>query len=75
MVNKELSPKQQKIKDNFESKKTVNDIDIFTSKSTLVNNIQYGASGTVPTNYKSSLEDLEAISLEILERIELLEKE
>lgn len=70
MVNKKLNNKQEKIKMDFESKKSVNDIDIFNSVSHVVNHIQYGYSGTLPTKYKSSLEDIEAICEEMLEKIE-----
>ena len=70
MVNTTTSSfKQQSIKNSFESKKAVNDIDIFNSSTSIVNNIQYGKSGTLPTNYKQSREDIEAISLELLDRI------
>lgn len=64
------SAKQEKIRVNFESKKIMNDIEIFSSKTSVVNNIQYGVAGTIPTKYKASKDDIEAISLELLERIE-----
>lgn len=70
MVNTATSSvKQQSIKTSFESKKAVNDIDIFNSSTSIVNNIQYGKSGTLPTNYKQSREDIEAICIELLDRI------
>lgn len=69
MVNKNMNSKQLKIKTDFESKKSVNDIDIFDSVSHIVNHIQYGYSGTLPTKYKSSLEDIESISDEMLRKI------
>lgn len=75
MVKKDLSPKQKRIKESFESKKAVDDIDIFTTVFTECNNIQYGVSGTIPTMYKNSREDIEAISEEILERIDFTEGE
>ena len=75
MVNTNMSVKQQKIKDSFESKKTVNDIDIFDTHSTIVNDIQVGASGSLPTKYKRAREDMEAISVELLRRIKLIEQE
>lgn len=64
------SAKQQNIKTSFESKETVNEIDIFSSSTSIVNNIQYGMSGTLPTKYKQSREDIEAISLELITKIE-----
>lgn len=75
MVNSDMTIKQQRIKESFESKKTVNDIDIFDTHSTIVNNIQVGVSGTVPTKYQKSREDIEAISIELLSRIDAAEKE
>lgn len=71
MVKKNLTAKQRKIKESFESKKAVNSIDIFSATFTECNNIQYGVSGSIPTKYKSSREDIEAISLEFLDRIEM----
>jgi chromosome partitioning protein len=73
MMNKKINTKQQKIKEDFESKKSVNTLDIFDSVSHTVNHIQYGYSGTLPTRYKSSLEDIEAITVEMIGRIETLE--
>lgn len=69
MVNKNLSPKQEKIKNSFESKREVSDLEIFSSTMSLANNVQFGVAGTLPTQYKNSLEDIEAISLEMIERI------
>lgn len=70
MVNSNPSPKQQKIKTSFESKETVNNIEIFNASTSIVNNIQFGVGGPLPTKYKSSKEDIEAISLELVEKIE-----
>lgn len=70
MMNKKINSKQQKIKDDFESKKSVNNLDIFDSVSHIVNHIQYGYSGTLPTRYKSSLEDIAAITVEMTEKVE-----
>ena len=74
MVSTDLSVKQQRIKDSFESKKTVNDIDIFDSRSTIVNDIQCGKAGTLPTKYKKSREDMEAIASELMVKIENIER-
>lgn len=73
MMNKAINPKQQKIKEDFESKKSVNSLDIFDSVSHVVNHIQYGYSGTLPTRYKSSLEDIAAITSEMIRRIDDLQ--
>lgn len=61
--------KQQDIRTSFESKKAVNDIDIFNASTSIVKHIQCGKSGTIPTKYKQSREDIEAISLELLDKI------
>lgn len=74
MVKKTLNMKQLKIKEDFESKKAVNDLDIFDSISHEVNHIQYGYSGTLPTKYKSSAEDIEAITLEMESKISNIER-
>ncbi|KMO86864.1 chromosome partitioning protein ParA [Megasphaera cerevisiae DSM 20462] len=70
MVSNTGSAKQEALKTSFESKEAVNGIDIFSSKTGIVNNLQYGKSGTIPTQYQSSKEDIEAISLEFLDKIE-----
>ncbi|EAC3746590.1 chromosome partitioning protein ParA [Listeria monocytogenes] len=75
MVNKSLSPKQQKIRESFESKRDVSDIDIFTSTTTIANNIQFGVGGTLPTKYKNSKEDIESIAIEFIDRIEQANQE
>lgn len=69
-----LSAKQDKIRVNFENKKAVNDIDIFSAKTNVVNNVQYGMAGTIPTRYKNSKNDIEAISLELINRLEEAER-
>lgn len=75
MVDNNDSIKQEKIRTSFESKKSVSNIDIFTSKSTIVNNIQRGLSGPLPTRYKASKEDIEAISLELISKLKIQEEE
>lgn len=62
------SIKQQNIRTNFESKKSVNDIEIFSSFMTVNNHIQYGKQGPLPTKY-TSRDDIEAISLELIHKI------
>lgn len=74
MVNTTLTPKQKRIKDSFENKRVVSEIDIFSASMHVSNNIQYGVSGTIPTKYKTSKEDIEAISMEFLERIDAEER-
>ncbi len=70
MVKKDITPKQRKIKESFESKKAVNSIDIFSATFTECNNVQYGMRGPIPTKYQSAKEDIEAISYELLNRLE-----
>ncbi|NFN18968.1 chromosome partitioning protein ParA [Clostridium botulinum] len=62
------SIKQQNIRTNFESKKSVNNIEIFNSFMAVNNHIQYGKQGPLPTKYTSK-DDIEAISLELIEKI------
>lgn len=64
------SKKQEKLKNSFESKKALDDIDIFSAKTSVVNNIQVGVAGSIPTKYQDSRNDIEAISIELLERME-----
>lgn len=69
MVSTHYSVKQQRIKSNFESKKVVSEIDIFSACMSENTNISNGASGPIPTQYKKSREDIEAISEELIEKI------
>lgn len=66
MTNNNASVKQENLRINFESKRVVNDIYIFSGSTSVVNNIQYGKAGTLPTKYKPAKEDIEAISLELI---------
>lgn len=68
MVDKD-SAKQERIKKDFESKTAVGDIDIFSSKMVITRNVQFGMSGSNPMNYQSSRDDIEAIALELLDKI------
>ena len=70
MVEKD-SAKQTQIKNDFESKRAVGEIDIFSSKMGIVKNIQYGKSGSNPTLYQLSREDIESIATELIHKIEL----
>lgn len=70
MVDKNNSVKQNQIKVDFESKDIVNDICIFTSVTTIVNDIQRGKRGPLPTKYKASREDIESISMELIKKLE-----
>lgn len=70
MIESNMPVKQQKLKNDFESKSTVETIDVFTSSMRIVNNIPFGKSGSLPTKYKNSLEDIEAICVELVDKIE-----
>ena len=63
MVKKDMTQKQNKIKVDFENKKVVQEIDIFSSTLSVVDHIQWGTKGSLPTKYKNSYEDIEAITL------------
>lgn len=69
MVNKNNSPKQERLKNNFESKDIINNIDIFASSTSRYENLQVGISGSIPTCYSGPMEEIEAISLEFLSKI------
>ncbi len=75
MIDNTITPKQQRIKENFESKEVVNDLDIFSSVMTTTKNIQVGISGTIPTKYQKSREDIEAICVEFLQKLSTAETE
>lgn len=62
------SKKQQYLKTKFESKKGVDNIEIFSASMTENNNIQYGKQGSLPTKYIAK-DDIEAISLELIQKI------
>ena len=69
MVKKDMTQKQNKIRVDFENKKVVKEIDIFSSTLSIVDHIQWGTQGSLPTKYKNSYEDIEAITLELLTKI------
>lgn len=69
MVKKDMAQKQNKIRIDFENKKVVKEIDIFSSTLSVVDHIQWGTQGSLPTKYKNSYEDIEAITLELLTKI------
>ncbi|MEK1293072.1 ParA family protein [Limosilactobacillus fermentum] len=70
MVQTDLPKRYEAIKRNFESKKVVNSMDIFDAVMHYYSDIQVGKTGgTLPTRYQRSKEDIEAITVELLERI------
>lgn len=74
MLKTNLNKKQLQIKTDFESKETVHDLEIFNAVSHEVNHIQYGMAGPLPTRYKTSKEDIEAIIAEMQDKINRLEE-
>lgn len=69
MISTNPLQKQQRIKTNFESKQVVKEIDIFSASLAECRDIQCGVAGAVPTKYKKSRDDIEAISEELLQKI------
>ena len=74
MVDNRLA-KQNSLREDFESKRDVGEINIFDSCMYIANNIQNGKSGTLPTKYTSSKEDIESICVEFEQKISQLESE
>ncbi len=66
MVDHSNPQKQTTIMEHFKNKCQPHDFYIFENTSKIVNDIQRGTSGTVPTLYKSSLYDIEAITEELI---------
>lgn len=69
IVDRKNPKKQKMLKMDFENKETVSNINIFTSMLTEVSDIQRGRSGALPTKYQNSREDIESISLELIDKI------
>lgn len=70
ILDDELTQKQYEMKMNFERKKEVRQLYIFTGYTSNVKDIQVGKQGPIPTRYKKSREDLNDICNEILDRIQ-----
>lgn len=64
------SSKEEDLRVSFETKEVVSNIEIFASRLSSTKNIQVGVSGSLPTRYQRSRDDIEAISLELLAKIE-----
>lgn len=73
MVDPNNPTKQEDLRKSFESKRSVSQIEIFSSQSTIVNDIQRGKAGTLPTLYKNSKQDIEAITLELIDKLNKME--
>lgn len=74
MFPKDIGVKQNRIKETFESKKVVNDLDIFDAHIGITNNVQNGVRGTNPISYQNSRDDIQAFVLELEQRIKLIDQ-
>ena len=50
-------------------KKTLDGIDIFSSKTTFYSNVQFAKSGSNPNSYVKAKQDIAAVSEELVERL------
>lgn len=71
MIPTQPSVKQTQMRERFESKKTVESLENFSSVTHKVDAIQTGKSGTNPMSYKASAADMESILSELLQRLEV----
>lgn len=69
MFEQSLPRKQEILKTDFESETSLEEIEIFATNMKICKQIQYGKKGPMPRYYKTSREDLEGISLELVEKI------
>jgi len=74
MVYKNPPQKQEDLRQNFESRKSLEGIDIFSSQTTFYKNIQFGKLGANPNNYSKAKQDMIAVSKELMDRIDREEK-
>lgn len=71
LVDEKASPvKQERLKNIFESKDIVKEIEIFDSKFRYISSMCLGEQGPLATLYKGSNEDIESITLELIKKIE-----
>lgn len=75
MVEKNMPKKQEMLKISFESETSLGEIEIFATNMKICNQLQFGKRGPMPKSYKSSREDLEGISLELVEKIKKYKEE
>lgn len=62
--------KTQRLRKTFEESSIVQEIDLFESETSYVNDLMVGLQGNISTNYKKSREDISKVSKEFMERIE-----
>lgn len=68
-MSKKTLKKEEDIKNEFEKKETVKNINIFNSKITESIHLRTGKKGPIPTKYEDTKSDIEAICLELEEII------
>jgi chromosome partitioning protein len=69
MIGQETQ-KVERLKDTFEQSSIVKEIELFSSRTTLVNDLMVGLQGNISSKYKKSREEIEKVCEEFLERIE-----
>ena len=74
MVYKNPPQKQEDLRQNFESRKSLEGREIFSSQTTFYKNIQFGKLGANPNNYSKAKQDMIAVSKELMDRIDREEK-
>ena len=74
MVYKNPPQKQEDLRQNFESRKSLEGIEIVSSQTTFYKNIQFGKLGANPNNYSKAKQDMIAVSKELMDRIDREEK-
>lgn len=62
--------KVQRLKNTFEQSSIVKEIEIFNSKTSIVNDLLVGLQGNIASAYKKSREDIKKVAEELLERIQ-----
>jgi chromosome partitioning ATPase len=71
LVDERASPvKQERLRNVFESKDIVKEIEIFNSKFRYISSMCLGEQGPLATLYKTSNEDIESITSELIKKIE-----
>ena len=64
------SQKTQRLRETFESASIVQEIEIFTSETSTVNDLMVGLRGNIASVYKRSREDIAQITDELLDRLQ-----
>jgi len=67
---KDATMKSDLLKEAFEESTIVNEMGLFRSTTTLVNDLLVGLQGNISSNYKKSREDINTLCIEFMERID-----